>query len=64
ETMGFDLPAYRARKARLHAEMSRVCDGAPVVEHDFCRPKDWTQEERDRAFWRNCRQMLSGREAA
>jgi hypothetical protein len=44
--------------------MSRACGGAPVVEHDFCHPKDWTQEERDRAFWRSCRQMLSGRQAA
>jgi hypothetical protein len=53
ETMGFDLPAYRARKARLHPAMSRLCRDAPVIEHDFCRPKDWTQEERDRVFWRN-----------
>ena len=64
ETMEFDLPAYRARKARLHPAMSRVCGDVPVIEHDFCRPKDWTQEERDRVFWRSCRQMLRGREAA
>jgi hypothetical protein len=64
ETMGFDLPAYRDRKAGLHPAMSRACGGAPVVEHDFCHPKDWTQEERDRAFWRSCRQMLSGRQVA
>ena len=64
ETMGFDLPAYRARKARLHRAMSRACGGALVIEHDFCHPKDWTQEERDRAFWRSCREVLRGREAA
>lgn len=60
ETMGFHLPAYRARKARLHPVMSRACGGAPVVEHDFCRPADWSQDERDRIFRRECRFALRG----
>ena len=60
ETMGFDLPAYRARKARLHPAMSLACGGGPVVEHDFCRPSDWPQEWRDRRFRRDCRAVLRG----
>ena len=64
ETMGFDLPVYRARKARLHPVMSRMCDDALVVEHDFCRSSDWSQEERDRKFRRDCRAALRGHGAS
>ncbi|MEO8713925.1 MAG: hypothetical protein ABI369_02825 [Acetobacteraceae bacterium] len=52
--MGYDLPAYRARKARLHPAMSEACSGAPLVQHDFCRPTDWPQDDRDRKFRREC----------
>ena len=58
ETMGFDVPAYRERKAWLHPAMSRVCGGAPVVTHEFCGPASVPQIERDRAFWRDCRRRL------
>ncbi len=63
ETMGYDLPAYRARKARMHGEMSRVCGGAAVIEHDFCRPPERTQDDRDRRFWRECRWAITGPES-
>ncbi len=58
ETMGYDLPAYRERKARLHPAMRKVCDGAQLVEHDFSRPVGSSQEDRDRAFRRACRDVL------
>ena len=59
ETMGYDLPSYRERKARMHSAMSRVCDGASVVEHDFARPAGIDQAKRDDIFWRACRAALT-----
>ena len=58
ETMGFDLPAYRERKARLHSAMSQARGGAPVLQHEFCGPASVQQIERDRMFWRECRRLL------
>lgn len=60
ETMGYDMPAYRDRKARMHGEMSRLCGDGPVVLHDFCLPPNWSQEDRDRQFWRECRKAIIG----
>ena len=54
ETMGYDLPAYRARKAEMHVRMSEVCGGAAVIEHDFCQPPAAPQDDRDRRFRRAC----------
>jgi hypothetical protein len=62
ETMGYDQPAYRERKQRLHREMSRLCGGASVIEHDFCEPHDQPQNERDRSFWSRCRWAITGPE--
>lgn len=64
ETMGYDVPAYRERKARMRAAMSRVCNGAAMVEHDFCLPADWPQQDRDAQFWRACHGALVGSVAA
>jgi len=60
ETMGYDMSAYRGRKVRMHDEMSRLCGGGPVVLHDFCLPPGWSQEDRDRQFWRECRSATIG----
>ena len=58
ETMGYDLPSYRERKGRMHPAMSRVCGGAPLIEHDFTRPAGLEQAKRDDMFWRACRSGL------
>jgi hypothetical protein len=58
ETMGYDLPAYRARKAEMHVRMSEVCGGAAVIENDFCQPPAASQDERDRWFRRACEAAL------
>ena len=60
ETMGYDVPAYRERKARMHPAMSKAWQDAPVLEHDFCRPAEWLQEQRDTEFWRACQRALAG----
>ena len=62
ETMGFDTDDYRTRKARMHPLMSQALSDAEVIEHDFYRPKDKTQYERDTAFWRRVRWALTGPE--
>ncbi len=59
ETMGYAHAAYRARKHRLRPEMERLA-GAPVVEHDFHLPAEWSQRQRDGAFSTSCRQALLG----
>ena len=61
ETMGYELPAYRERKARMHRAVSKACQDAPIMEHDFCLPAEWSQEERDAQFWRVCQRALGGR---
>ena len=60
ETMGYDLPAYRDRKARLHPAMRQACAGARLIEHDFCSPAEWSQDVRDRVFRRALRDALLG----
>ncbi len=64
ETMGFADDAYRDRKHRTHGLMSRILDGAPVVEHDFWSPADRPQAQRDRQFWLDARWMVTGPEPA
>jgi hypothetical protein len=44
----------------MHGEMSRMCEYAPVVMHDFCLPPTWPQDDRDRQFWRECRTAITG----
>ena len=61
ETMGYELPAYRERKARMHRAVSKACQDAPIMGHDFCLPAEWSQEERDAQFWRVCQRALGGR---
>ena len=60
ETMGYAHAAYRARKHRLRPEMERLA-GAPVVEHDFHLPAEWSQRQRDEAFSSIWRRTLIGR---
>jgi hypothetical protein len=47
ETMGFADEGYRARKVRVHEQMSLELAGAAVVTHDFHYPKTKTQAERN-----------------
>ena len=64
ETMGYEQSAYRDRKARIHLAMSKACQDAQVIEHDFCFPAEWSQEQRDTQFWRACQRALAGRPRA
>lgn len=64
ETMGFASDAYRARKARVHPFMSAALEGAPVVEHDFYRPGDWSQKDRNETFWQDVRRAVTGHRAS
>lgn len=58
ETMGFASDQYRKRKERTHREMSRILDGAPVIDHDFHYPEGWAQNKRDQKFWSQLRAAI------
>ena len=57
ETMGYAQAVYRARKQRLRAEMERLSQ-APLIEHDFHLPVEWSQPQRDSAFTKLLRHTL------
>ena len=63
ETMGFADDAYRDRKHRTHGLMSRILDGAPVVEHDFWSLIGINRGQRDRQSWLSARWTVTGPEA-
>ena len=50
---GVRLPSFLCTSPGRLSELA-------VLEHDFHRPPDWTQEQRDATFWRSVRWALTG----